>query len=57
MSGDTIVITARRDDDGGSESGSAHVFVGSGATWNTWHRSGSRYHGAMHQPAQDSKHA
>jgi hypothetical protein len=33
VSGDTAVIGAHQDDDNGSESGSAYVFVRSGSTW------------------------
>jgi len=33
VSGDTTVITAASDDDGGLQSGSAYVFVRSGTTW------------------------
>jgi len=33
VSGDTVVVGAAYDDDGGSESGSAYVFVRSGGTW------------------------
>jgi len=34
VSGDTVVIGARFDDDAGSNSGSAYVFVRSGSTWS-----------------------
>jgi hypothetical protein len=34
LSGDTAVIGARRDDDAGSSSGSAYVFVRNGMTWS-----------------------
>ena len=34
ISGDTIAVGARRNDDAGSESGSAYVFNRSGATWS-----------------------
>ena len=34
LSGDTIVMGARGDDDAGNQSGSAYVFVRSGSTWN-----------------------
>ena len=33
ISGNTVVVGARYDDDGGSNSGSAYVFVRSGTTW------------------------
>ncbi len=33
LSGDTALVGARRDDDAGSNSGSAYVFVRSGTTW------------------------
>ncbi|MCP4545787.1 MAG: DUF11 domain-containing protein [bacterium] len=33
ISGDTVVVGADRDDDAGSDSGSAYVFVRSGPTW------------------------
>ena len=33
ISGDTAIVGAKRDDDGGSDSGSAYVFVRSGTTW------------------------
>jgi autotransporter-associated beta strand protein len=33
VSGDTVVVGASQDDDAGSSSGSAYVFVRSGATW------------------------
>ncbi|MHC4976917.1 MAG: hypothetical protein ACYTF7_09985 [Planctomycetota bacterium] len=33
LDGDTALVGAREDDDGGSSSGSAYVFVRSGATW------------------------
>ena len=34
VSGDTAVAGAHKDDDGGSESGSAYVFVRNGSTWS-----------------------
>jgi predicted amidohydrolase len=34
VSGDTVVVGAYRDDDGGVDSGSAYVFVRSGNTWS-----------------------
>ncbi len=33
VSGDTVILGARRDDDNGSDSGSAYVFVRNGTTW------------------------
>jgi hypothetical protein len=33
ISGDSVVIGAHRDDDGGSESGSAYIFTRAGSTW------------------------
>jgi len=33
ISGDTVVVGAPKDDDGGSESGSAYVFIRDGAAW------------------------
>jgi len=32
--GDTVIVGARGDDDGGSQSGSAYIFVRSGTTWS-----------------------
>jgi hypothetical protein len=34
ISGDTVVVGARDDDDGGTDSGSAYVFVRSGTSWS-----------------------
>ncbi len=34
VSGDTVVVGSRRDDDGGTFSGSAYVFTRSGSTWS-----------------------